>query len=458
MGAWRVIAGVARAKSTEFSADLSDNELAQIKEQMFECLESRGGEVSARARAAILGRTYLSLNATGRQRFLSVLANEVTIDSAAVDSAVDALQSAEAGAARLRAERGLREALRSPRLRLYRQFTALPEGIKFIVDLRADLIRFKREAEELEIIEAELKSLLMGWFDVGLLDLVRIQWDSPASLLEKLIEYEAVHRIDDWSDLKNRLGPDRRCFAFFHRNMPNEPLIFVEVALVNGMSDNIQVLLDQSAPVLDAETTDTAIFYSISNAQAGLAGISFGDFLIKRVVELLTTEFPSLKTFATLSPIPGFRLWLNTQLSQDAPAVQVSASEKKRLQSAVPQASVNAAIKALLDEESWPDNSEYAETLQGPLTRLAAQYLTMEKCENGFARNRVAHFHLSNGARIERINWLADVSPNGLQQSAGMMVNYLYKLDEIEDNHENYRGEGKLPVSSSVKSTAKVKR
>ena len=214
---------------------------------------------------------------------------------------------------RAAAERALRAALEPPRITLLRQFNALPEGVKFLVDRRAELIDLGQRDPVLHGLEEDLKRLLANWFDIGFLELKRITWESPAALLEKLMAYEAVHEIRGWTDLKNRLEADRRCFAFFHPRMPDEPLIFVEVALVSGMAGDIHALLDEAAPIGDPHSADTAIFYSISNCQRGLAGISFGDFLIKRVVDALATELPRLKVFATLSPVPGFRAWLEQQ-------------------------------------------------------------------------------------------------------------------------------------------------
>ena len=269
------------------------------------CLEGRGGEVTARARATALGRAYLSLEEAGRLRFLKMLAEEFDVDRDAVDAAAAALTTATDPADRRKAEHRLREALEAPRVRLLTQFNALPDGVKFMVDMRAELLRMSRDEPSLRGLEADLKRVLANWFDVGFLELRRITWRSPALLLEKLIAYEAVHEIRGWTDLKNRLDSDRRCYAFFHPRMPDEPLIFVAVALVTGMADNIHDLLDEDSPVADPDAADTAIFYSISNAQQGLAGISFGNFLIKRVVDDLSGEFKNLKTFATLSPIPG---------------------------------------------------------------------------------------------------------------------------------------------------------
>ena len=303
-------------------------------------------------------------------------------------------------------------------------------------------------------MEDELKSQLVSWFDYGFLELRRIEWNSPAALLEKLIEYEAVHQIHGWDDLKNRLGTDRRCFAFFHPRMPEEPLIFVWVALVKGMSDNIQVLLDTSAPVIEPESADAAIFYSITNAQAGLKGISFGDFLIKRVVDLLASEFPSLKTFSTLSPLPLFARWLKRTLDEGGGEL-FSASERKTLGPLQSGLGDGETLRALLYEPGWERTTEISEALEAPLLRLSAAYLMKEQRGEVFAADPVAHFHLSNGARIERLNWLADTSGNGVRQSYGIMVNYLYKLNEIESNHESYKGEGKIKASSAVRGLVK---
>ena len=217
------------------------------------------------------------------------------------------------------------------------QFNALPEGVKFLVDMRAELMTMARRDPVLAGLELDLKALLASWFDIGFLELTRITWDAPAALLEKLIVYEAVHEIRSWTDLKNRLEADRRCFAYFHPRMPEEPLIFVEVALVQGMSDNVQSLLDEARRSAIRSTADTAIFYSISNCQRGLAGISFGDFLIKRVVDSLAAELPHVKTYATLSPIPGFRAWLDQRLIEEGADCSPPTSSKALQQQLPPE-------------------------------------------------------------------------------------------------------------------------
>jgi malonyl-CoA decarboxylase len=434
-----VLAGAPRPESAAADAD-------QLRQQMLSCLDGRGGEVTARARAADLGRTYLSLDAEGRERFLQLLAGEFDVDRHEIDRCCNALINSSGMDQRAATERALRAALEPPRITLLRQFNALPEGVKFLVDRRAELIDLKQRDPALGSLEEDLRRLLANWFDIGFLELKRITWESPAALLEKLMAYEAVHEIRGWTDLKNRLDADRRCFAFFHPRMPDEPLIFVEVALVAGMTGEVHALLDESAPIGDPHSADTAIFYSISNCQLGLAGISFGDFLIKRVVDALATELPRLKVFATLSPVPGFRAWLERH-SRATSGDLLLPAERSAIEALGGEAP-ERDLAALLDHHADP---RIAAALRDPLIRLCARYLLNERRPSGRALDPVAHFHLSNGARVERLNWLGDTSPKGLQQSAGIMVNYLYRLSEIEANHEAYRGEGRVAASSSIR-------
>ena len=451
--AWRGIAGSAYdAAAASLRPDLPGEDAERLREQMRACLETRGGEVSARARAAALGHAYLALETTGRERFLRVLAEDFDVDSGDVDAAVEALRRADGKDARRDAEQVLRRALEAPRVRLLTQFNALPEGIKFLVDMRAEVLALTRRDPALRGLEADLKALLTTWFDVDFLDLRRITWDSAsAALLEKLIGYEAVHAIESWDDLKNRLDSDRRCFAYFHPRMPDEPLIFVEVALVDGMADTIHALLDESAPVQDPKTADTAIFYSISNAQKGLAGISFGHFLIKRVVDNLAAEFKGLNTFATLSPIPGFQAWLNQILSEGEPKLLLP-SERKALMAARGSArGAKGTLKALLSRADWHADETASQALRAPLMRLCARYLVEEKRPGGEVLDPVAHFHLGNGARMERLNWMGDRSARGVEQSAGIMINYLYKQSEIDGNHEDYTSSGRVAASSGIR-------
>ncbi|HTQ33924.1 MAG TPA: malonyl-CoA decarboxylase [Stellaceae bacterium] len=446
---WREIATSTRGVLSGVPrADLPDDDVQRLRQQMHSCLDGSGGEVSARARAAELGRTYLALNQAGRERFLHVMAEDFDIDREAVDRWCTRLAAAKAPAERVPAERGLRAALTAPRVRLLRQFNALPEGVKFLVDRRAELIALADGDSAMRGLADDLRELLADWFDIGFLELRRISWESSAALLEKLIAYEAVHEIRGWNDLKNRLEADRRCFAFFHPRMPDEPLIFVEVALVKGIAGDIHALLDESAPLGDANAADTAIFYSISNCQRGLNGISLGDFLIKRVVELLAAELPRLKTFSTLSPIPGFRAWLNKERER---LDLLLPGEAKALAAVVGNGTTEPDLLAALDRPGWHTDAALSAALRDPLLRLCAQYLVVEKGRPGRAADPVAHFHLTNGARVERLNWLGDTSEKGLQQAAGLMVNYLYRLDHIEANHEAYRGEGRVAASSAVR-------
>ena len=455
--AWQNIAGSSYdATQAGTRPDLPDADLESLRQQMRDCLQSRGGEVSARARAAALGYVYLALDAKGRERFLGVLAREFDVDSARVDAAIEDLRLAGDDDARRGCQALLRKTLEAPRLKLLTQFNALPDGVKFLVDMRADLLALKSGDSAIRGLEQDLKSLLTTWFDVDFLELRRITWDNAsAALLEKLIAYEAVHAIDGWDDLKKRLDSDRRCFAYFHPRMPHEPLIFVEVALVNGLADNIQALLDENAPVQDPGTTDTAIFYSISNAQKGLAGISFGNFLIKRVAATLSAEFKGLKTFATLSPVPGFMTWLEKKLAEGDPTLLSPADRKALSAAAGRQGGGKGSLKALLAMPGWQDEQAISEALRRPLMRLAAHYLMKEKGLNKRALDPVAYFHLSNGASMESLNWKADSSPRGLGNSAGIMINYLYDLTRIEDNHEAYTSTGKINASSRMRSFLK---
>ncbi|MCW5731741.1 MAG: malonyl-CoA decarboxylase family protein [Alphaproteobacteria bacterium] len=448
--AFRDVADSARVALTGvYRPDLPEDDLLRLDRQIALCLDPKAGEVTSRGRAAELGRIYLSLAPEGRARFLAHLAGRYGPDETAIERAIEAWRQAEGAAARARAAAGLRKALVAPRESLLRQFNALPQGIKFLVDLRAELLHFQRQDPALQILDDDLLRLLAGWFDIGFLDLREIGWNAPASLLEKLIAYEAVHRIQSWDDLKNRLDSDRRCFAFFHPRMPDEPLIFVEVALVQGMSGSIQALLDQEMPALSTEEADSAIFYSISNCQRGLAGVSFGNFLIKRVVDLISREQPRIKTFATLSPIPGFRDWLDQALATEGDGL-LRGEEADSIVEVAGGGEPAAALRSLLERDDWPGDPAADAALRGPLMRLCAFYLLNQK-RDGKALDRVAHFHLSNGARVERINWQGDSSINGLRQSAGMMVNYLYKLDEIEQNHEAYATEGRVAASAAVR-------
>jgi malonyl-CoA decarboxylase len=416
--------------------------LQKVRAQLQECARGAGGEVSARQRARRLGERYLELNDAGRHAFLRLIATEFGPDPDKVASAHAHYQASIGTPAQWDAEALLWRALRSPRTRILTQFNALPQGVRFLVDLRVDLLRFIREDPELASLDRELEYSLAAWFDVGFLELKRITWHSSAALLEKLIHYEAVHTIHSWTDLKNRLDSDRRCYGFFHPRMPDEPLIFVEVALTDHLADNIQHLLDERAPVFDAQAADTAIFYSISNTQTGLRGVSFGNFLLKRVIEDLKRDFPQLKQFSTLSPLPLLRRW-----AEKTPEVWQHAflpGDLERIGKLAQCSPTLEEAQNLLAGEEWAKNPRLARAFSAPLTRLATHYLLAAKAGGRRIYDPVARFHLGNGARIERINFLADHSSNGLQQAYGMMVNYLYAPDDIEENVENLLSAGKI--------------
>ena len=312
-----------------------------------------------------------------------------------------------------------------------------PNGTGTIVAMREDLLTLLPDDPSLKAVDVDLVHLFTSWFNRGFLHLERIDWESPAALLQKIMTYEAVHPVAGWADLKRRLAEDRRCFAFFHPALPDEPLIFVEVALVRGMASAVQPLISGPEDTLDSVRADTAIFYAINNCRVGLIGISFGNFLIKQVVVELAHELPGLKTFATLSPVPGFRTWLASLV--DSGDSELSAEETTAI--------------GRVSEADWHQDDGAAAELREPLTRLCARYL-LEAKSSGRPLDPVARFHLRNGARLERINWLGDVSAKGLAESAGLLVNYVYDPRTIERNHESYVREGKIAASPEIKRLA----
>ena len=447
---WREVSSLLPgAINPTIDTDLQGASAQQLRERMRECLEARGGEVSGRARAVDLGMTYLRLSPAGRKLFLSILAHDFDLPREQLLGAASEYAAAETLEQRQALVTRRREVLTAPRVRLLTQFNAIPQGIKFLVDMRADLLTHVGEDPALAGLEADLRQLLASWFDVGFLDLKPITWDSAASLLEKLIAYEAVHKIQSWTDLRNRLDSDRRCYAFFHPRMPGEPVIFIQVALVNGMSSSIQDLLDENAPAADPRKADSAIFYSISNAQVGLRGIGFGDFLIKQVVDDVAKQFPQIDTFATLSPIPGFRRWLDRM---EASALVTLAPPQRfdALPRILAARGLDDDWRALLAIEGWAADPEIAEALRPLLTGLCAHYL-IEVKRKGRPLDPVARFHLGNGAQVARLNWLGDRSAKGLAESAGLMVNYQYRLDDIEHNHEMFAADGTIAVADDVR-------
>jgi len=403
---------------------LSPRELRQLLSDLQGVTDHRVSEVEGGRRAGRLMQWYQSADDGQRQDFWLLLSEQFVADPKKVKVAQDRFAAAVGTPEQAAAEVIFRRATVSPRRRVLQRFSAHPEGIRFLVDLRAQMQPRLKTDKRLLALDVEMEYMFSTWFDIGFLELRRISWNSPASLIEKLIRYEAVHDVRSWEDMKNRLAPDRRCYGFFHPRLPQEPLIFVEVALVNGMSDSITPLLDELAEDIDVGRASHAIFYSISNTQVGLRGVSFGDSLIKRVVEALKQEFPKLKTFATLSPIPGLRSWL----SRHAPA---------------------DALQEWESVGSLPASSASARSLLG----WAARYLG-GLAESGQPHDPVARFHLGNGARVERLNWAGDPSPKGFRQSYGIMVNYLYDLRKL-DRHRADLAKGQVPVSPAVATLVK---
>ena len=429
---------------------LSPRALRRLLADLQEVIAPRVSEVEGGRRAQLVADWYAKAEPEERRDMWLLMCEQFAPDASRFKSARQRYEAAAGTADEGQAEISLRRALVSPRTRLLQRFSAFPKGMRFLVDMRAELLPLLKADKRLLALDAELEHLFSTWFDVAFLELKRLSWDSPASLIEKLIKYEAVHDIRSWADLKNRLDGDRRCYGFFHPLLPNEPLIFVEVALVDRISSSITPLLDEAATPPDISRATTAIFYSISNTQAGLRGVSFGDSLIKHVVETLTAEFPRLRTFATLSPIPGFRSWLG----KHAGAMLDRLDDKRRaeLGRAVgfepPQAT---HLMAAVDKVHALDAKSPVRQM---VFECAAYYLGRELVD-GKPVDPVARFHLGNGARVERLNWAGDPSPKAQKQSYGLMVNYLYDLKRI-DKHRSLLAQGKVPVSSEIESLCRA--
>ncbi len=392
-------------------------------------LLSERGEVSGAALARDALAAYDALPANAFQPYISLLAKDfspapISIAAAAAAYAIDPSPHNLVA---------LQRAVESPRQKLFRRLNVAPGATAALVDMRRRLLRELKANPDWVGVDADLEHLFGSWFNRGFLRLERIDWRTPALILEKLIEYEAVHEIAGWKDLHRRLASDRRCFAFFHPALPEEPLIFIEVALTERISTTVAPLLDPDSPEVDPARADCAMFYSITNCQDGLRGISFGNLLIKQVVHELGREFPRLKTFATLSPVPGFRAWL-AGIARDH--------------------AVSVPDLARLDERDWFENAAVAERLRPPLMGLCAHYLTAVKKDDE-PLDAVARFHLGNGARMEKLNWLADTSKPGMQRSAGIMVNYLYRLADVEKNHEAFVREHEVAASHELKKLAR---
>ena len=399
-----------------------------------ELLLSRRGEASGVALAQTLLAAFAAANPDERLAFLRALADRFGPDRRAVELAVEAAGKDGAG---IEAIEALHAAAEPRRQELIRRLNLAPGGTAALVRVREELLRHLQQHPELKRVDTDFGHLFSSWFNRGFLVLRRIDWTTPANILEKIIRYEAVHAIRDWDDLRNRLEPlDRRCYGFFHPHLVDEPLIFVEVALTREVPAAVGPLLDLARTPIKATQATTAVFYSISNTQKGLGGVSFGNFLIKQVVEDLKRELPDLKTFVTLSPVPGFASWLAREMEAEAlGALDSAAKEELRL----------------LDKPNWHRDPETAERVRAALVPAAAYYFLKAKTPKGRPVDPVARFHLGNGARLERLNFLGDVSVNGLRQSHGLMVNYLYALNEIERNHEAFAERGTVAASPAVR-------
>ena len=450
---WRIIISLtAIAMTKRVRADLPEADIRHLKKQISKCIFERTGDLSNKSRVAKLSKTYLHLTEEGRVKFLKILSKEFDGNISVLDDKIKIWQSAKDDADKIKAEMQLKEALVSPSVLLLKKMGTLPNGFQFLINMRTDLIPHTAIDPYCEKLDRNLKDLLLSWFDISLLDLQEITWNSPAALLEKLLEYEAVHEIQSLHEMKRRLRLDRRCYAFFHHKIPDEPLIFIEVALTNRLPEDIHHLLDESAPIIHPEHASTVIFYSITNTQKGLRGISLGNSLIKRVIEKLSDQFKNLKHFATLSPIPRFTEWVENDLSEELKKV-LTLKESELIKKISGIKSVKESLLQFQNSD-WYTNPKISESLKTPITKLCVYYLLKEKRGKG-AYDSVANFHLTNGARIERINWLADISRRGIENSLGMMANYSYELSCIDGNHRNYITHGEVAASKEVKNLLK---
>jgi len=403
------------------------NKANDLKSMCLSILQRRG-EATALAAASELLERIASDGADAETELLQVFAGELGVDRPAVLAAATAYQEQDDW----RRLQALMRVLEPRRQELLRRLNMVPGGTKAIIKLRERLLSLLAKDSAFLPVDADFLHLLSSWFNRGFLTLQRINWDSPASLLDKIKEYESVHEIADWHDLRRRLETDRRCFAFFHPSLPDEPLIFIEVALRQELTASIQDILDQGSARLPATDATHAIFFSINNCQTGLRGVSFGNFLIKQVVVELQNELPNLRVFATLSPIPGFRKWLAGAIARD----EVDLPE--------PQLS---GLRDLCERKA--PGIEEIEPFKDNLLALCARYLGTTEIP-ARERDPVARFHLGNGARLERLNWAGDLSAKGLGQSFGILVNYFYDLASLEENHEAFTNADRLIASSQI--------
>jgi malonyl-CoA decarboxylase len=400
--------------------------------ELCEALLSGRGEASGVALANEILSDYAQLTVGPRIAFFETLAKTFGHDSKRIDATVAAWQltpTAEAAAE-------LHRASEPRRLELFRRLNLAPGGTAALVRMREQLLDAMDHRDDLAVVDNDFVHLFSSWFNRGFLVLRRIDWSTPASILEKIIRYEAVHEIRDWEDLRRRVDlPDRRCYAFFHPALVDEPLIFVEVALTREIPDAITPILSDRRDVVEPQRATTAVFYSITNCQRGLAGVTFGHFLIKQVVEEVCRELSRISTFVTLSPAPNFAEWLKRERA-NAASLALDEDDREAL--------------AALDRADWWRDEELVEELGEPIMRAAAWYYMRARNGRGLPVDAVARFHLGNGARLQRLNWLADTSERALVQSLGLMVNYLYDLDYIEQNHEAYAQQHVVVAASGV--------
>jgi len=398
-------------------------------------LLSELGEVSGTRLATEALAMYQALEPQAREKFFDHLVDDFSADPVEIEHAADAYRRAPSPSALKK----LQTAVESPRQELFRRLNLAPGGLRILLDMRRQLLTTLDRHPAREVIDSDLSHLFRSWFNGGFLVLQRIDWRTSAVVLERLIQYEAVHQIQGWDDLRRRLEADRRCYAFFHPALLEEPLIFIEVALTRGISAEVQPLLDPRSAVVDPTVATCAVFYSITNCQEGLRGISLGNLLIKQVVDDLKRRFPRLKTFATLSPIPGFRQWLaGVNGSKGGPHVS---------------AALGTLLAGVDLDAGFPDKT-VSPALREEISRLCAYYLLHGK-HGKIPLDRVERFHLANGASLERLNWLGDTSPIGTRRSLGLMVNYRYRLADMERNHEAYASNYTIVASRELERMAK---
>jgi len=418
-----------------------------------------GDLLPARTCEALIA-SYPELTTDERKAFIEVLSQDFGADGDEVARAVNQWQTSEDADVmeRLSGQRQLRAALEPKYERLFAQIKRHQGGLKFLVDLRRDVLEVASQSPLLKNLEVDLGAVLAATFRVGELELIRVTWRSEAALLEKLMGYERVIAFESWMAIKQRLGRCRRLYAYQHPLMPGEPLVFVQVALTDSIADNIQAILEQDTSTSLSDAPQAAMFYSISSTQAGLRGIDLGNFLIKRVVSELQRDHPTLQHFSTLSPIPGFRHWLRGQpgaedkLRADPPWAQelLNTEEERAIVGAAPWAT-KGSLDQILNSD-WVSSPCLQEALRPVLMRLGTSYLyAAKKMGKKQVLDPVANFHIRNGATLYRLNWLADVSDKGFKDSACLMVNYLYELERIECNSRRYLTDGEVVIGEPFK-------